>query len=111
MPQNFIPSYARAAKLASIFSPHSPLHDGAVIVQDDRVAAAACFLPLTVNPKLSKELGSRHRAAIGLTEDTDAMVIVVSEEDGTISLVREGKITRDVDAATLRTTLQRLLVE
>ena len=68
--------------LVSIFQPSSPLHDGAVIVQDDRVAAAACFLPLTVNPKLSKELGSRHRAAIGLTEENDAVAIVVSEETG-----------------------------
>src|SRR3954463_14515075 len=66
----------------SIFQPKSPLHDGAVIVQDDRVAAAACFLPLTVNPKLSKELGSRHRAAIGLTEENDSIAIVVSEETG-----------------------------
>ena len=68
--------------LLSIFQPDSPLHDGAVIVQDDRVAAAACFLPLTVNPKLSKELGSRHRAAIGLTEENDSVAIVVSEETG-----------------------------
>ena len=68
--------------LLSIFQPSSPLHDGAVIVQDDRVAAAACFLPLTVNPKLSKELGSRHRAAIGLTEENDSVAIVVSEETG-----------------------------
>src|SRR3977135_299053 len=66
--------------LVSIFQPSSPLHDGAVIVQTDRIAAAACFLPLTVNPKLSKELGSRHRAAIGLTEENDSVAIVVSEE-------------------------------
>src|SRR5438093_13235344 len=66
--------------ILSIFQPSSPLHDGAVIVQDDRVAAAACFLPLTVNPKLSKELGSRHRAAIGLTEENDSVAIVVSED-------------------------------
>src|SRR5262249_32863418 len=68
--------------LLSIFQRTSPLHDGAVIVQDDRVAAAACFLPLTVNPKLSKELGSRHRAAIGLTEENDSVAIVGSEEPG-----------------------------
>ena len=73
--------------LVSIFQPASPLHDGAVIVQEDRVAAAACFLPLTVNPRLSRELGTRHRAAIGLTEENDAVAIVVSEETGQISMV------------------------
>ena len=84
--------------LLSIFQPTSPLHDGAVIVQDDRIAAAACFLPLTVNPKLSKELGSRHRAAIGLTEENDAVAVVVSEETGAISLVADGEIERGLDA-------------
>ena len=83
--------------LVSIFQPTSPLHDGAVIVQDDRIAAAACFLPLTVNPRLSKELGSRHRAAIGLTEENDAVAIVVSEETGSISLVVDGQIERGLD--------------
>src|SRR6266581_9436884 len=77
--------------LLSIFQLSSPLHDGAVIVQDDKVAAAACFLPLTVNPKLSKELGSRHRAAIGLTEENDAVALVVSEETGSISVVVDGQ--------------------
>jgi diadenylate cyclase len=96
--------------LASIFMPSSPIHDGALIVQQGRITAAGCFLPLTANPSVSKTLGTRHRAAIGLTEETDAVVVVVSEEDGAVSLVREGKITRDVDAGTLRTTLQRLLV-
>src|SRR6478609_4389349 len=80
--------------LITIFQTASPLHDGAVIVQDDRIAAAACFLPLTVNPKLSKELGSRHRAAIGLTEENDAVAIVISEETGGISMVAEGQIER-----------------
>src|SRR6184192_1739129 len=88
--------------LQSIFLPSSPLHDGAVIVQEDRVAAAACFLPLTVNPRLSKELGSRHRAAIGLTEENDAVAIVVSEETGSISIVADGDIQRGLDADTLR---------
>ena len=97
--------------VTSIFLPDSPIHDGALIVQNGRITAAGCFLPLTANPNVSKTLGTRHRAAIGLTEETDAVVIVVSEEDGTISLAREGKITRDVDGATLRTTLQRLLAE
>src|SRR5260370_38199143 len=77
--------------LLSIFQHDSPLHDGAVIVQDDRIAAAACFLPLTVNPKLSKELGSRHRAAIGLTEEKDSLPSVVSEEAGLISVVADGQ--------------------
>jgi diadenylate cyclase len=92
----------------SIFLRSSPLHDGALVIQDGRIVAAACFLPLTSNPGVSKTLGTRHRAAIGLTEETDAVVIVVSEEEGTISLVREGRITRDLDAATLRSTLQQL---
>jgi diadenylate cyclase len=96
--------------VASIFIPGSPIHDGALIIQHGRITAGGCFLPLTTNPTVSKTLGTRHRAAIGLTEETDALAIVVSEEDGMVSLVREGKITRDVDAGTLRTTLQRLLV-
>jgi uncharacterized protein (TIGR00159 family) len=95
--------------LHSIFLTSSPMHDGAVIIQDGRLTAAGCFLPLTANPNVSKTLGTRHRAAIGLTEETDAVVIACSEEEGKISLVREGKITRDVDAGTLRTTLQQIL--
>jgi diadenylate cyclase len=97
--------------LQSIFLPTSPLHDGAVIVQDDRVAAAACFLPLTVKPRLSKELGSRHRAAIGLTEENDAVAIVVSEETGAISLVVDGQIERGLDAAVLRARLRSLILQ
>lgn len=96
--------------LLSIFQPSSPLHDGAVIVQDDRVAAAACFLPLTVNPKLGKELGSRHRAAIGLTEENDAVAIVVSEETGSISLVSDGQIERGLSADELRARLRLLIL-
>ena len=88
--------------LISIFNPGTPLHDGAVILQGNRVAAAACFLPLTVNPALSRELGSRHRAAIGVTEDTDALAVVVSEETGIISLVTGGHIRRELDARTLK---------
>ena len=97
--------------LLSIFQRDSPLHDGAVIVQDDRVAAAACFLPLTVNPKLSKELGSRHRAALGLTEENDAVAIVVSEETGSISMVAEGQIERGLDGETLRARLRSLVLQ
>ncbi|OFV88222.1 MAG: TIGR00159 family protein [Acidobacteria bacterium RBG_16_68_9] len=96
--------------IRSVFLPSSPIHDGALIVRKGRVAAAGCFLPLTTNPNVSKTLGTRHRAAIGLTEETDAVVVVVSEEEGSISLVSEGRITRDLDAGTLRSTLQKLLV-
>jgi uncharacterized protein (TIGR00159 family) len=95
--------------LQSIFQFKTPLHDGAVIIQQGRITAAGCFLPLTSNPNVLKTLGTRHRAAIGLTEETDAVVIVVSEEDGKISLVQGGRITRDVDIGTLRTTLQQVL--
>lgn len=91
--------------LVNVFSPGTPLHDGAVILQGNRVAAAACFLPLTVNPELSRQLGSRHRAAIGVTEDTDALAVVVSEETGTISLVSGGRIRRELDARTLKQAL------
>jgi len=78
--------------LVSIFRPGSPLHDGAVIIEGSRVAAAGCFLPLSLNPTLSKQLGSRHRAAIGITEDSDCLVVAVSEETGSISLASAGKI-------------------
>src|SRR3954454_11399395 len=97
--------------LQSIFLRESPLHDGAVIVQEDRVAAAACFLPLTVNPKLSKELGSRHRAAIGLTEENDAVAIVISEETGSISVVVDGRIERGLDSDQLRARLRSLVLQ
>jgi diadenylate cyclase len=97
--------------ILSIFQTSSPLHDGAVIVQDDRVAAAACFLPLTVNPKLAKELGSRHRAAIGLTEENDAIAIVVSEETGIISIVSDGQIERDLSVDALRSRLRSLVLQ
>lgn len=91
--------------LVNVFHPATPLHDGAVIVQSNRVAAAACFLPLTVNPELSRTLGSRHRAAIGLSEDTDAVAVVVSEETGAVSLVEDGKIRRGLDGPALRRAL------
>jgi uncharacterized protein (TIGR00159 family) len=95
--------------LASIFQPGSPLHDGAVIIQGERIAAAACFLPLSVNPRLSKDLGTRHRAALGLTEENDALAIVVSEETGSISLVIGGDIERGISADRLRASLRDLL--
>jgi diadenylate cyclase len=97
--------------LLSIFHPSSPLHDGAVIVQNDRIAAAACFLPLTVNPRLAKELGSRHRAAIGLTEENDAIAIVVSEESGLISIVADGQIERGLTVDALKTRLRSLVLQ
>ena len=95
--------------LLSVFQPDSPLHDGAVIVQENRVAAAACFLPLTVNPRLGTQLGSRHRAAIGLSEEADAVALVVSEEMGTISLALDGQIETDVKSEQLRFRLEALM--
>jgi diadenylate cyclase len=95
--------------LVSIFQKESPLHDGAVIVQKDRVAAAACFLPLTVNPLLARHLGTRHRAAIGLTEENDAVAIIVSEETGNISIALDGKLEGPFDAARLKVRLKTLI--
>jgi len=97
--------------LQSIFLPSSPLHDGAVIVQDDRVAASRCFLPLTVNPKLSKELDRRHRAAIGLTEENDSVAIVISEETCSVSIVVDGQIERGLDSDQLRARLRELVLQ
>jgi diadenylate cyclase len=91
--------------LATIFRPSAPLHDGAVIVQKDRIAAAACFLPLSMNPLLSTQLGTRHRAGIGITEETDAIAVIVSEETGAISLAIAGKIERDLTVDQLRERL------
>ncbi|MFP5379357.1 MAG: diadenylate cyclase CdaA [Vicinamibacteria bacterium] len=96
--------------LVSIFQEGSPLHDGAVILQGERVAAAACFLPLTVNPRLTRDLGSRHRAAIGVTEENDAVAIVVSEETGDVSLVMDGDIERGIGPEQLRGRLRTLVV-
>jgi diadenylate cyclase len=95
--------------LVTIFHPGSALHDGAVIIQENRVAAAACFLPLTVNPKISRELGTRHRAAIGLTEEGDAVAVIVSEETGSISVAIDGRIDRHLSPEDLRARLRSLL--
>src|SRR6478672_2396214 len=95
--------------LLTIFKPGSPLHDGAVILQEGRVAAAACFLPLTVNPRLSRELGTRHRAAIGLTEESDAAAVVVSEESGLISVALSGTMERALSPEQLRERLRGLI--
>jgi len=95
--------------LATIFRPSAPLHDGAVIVQRDRIAAAACFLPLSMNPVLSTQLGTRHRAGIGITEETDAVAVIISEETGTISLAVGGTIDRELTVERLRERLGHLL--
>jgi diadenylate cyclase len=95
--------------LVSIFNRESPLHDGAVVVRRHRVAAASCFLPLTLNPRLSRDLGTRHRAALGVTEDTDAVAVVVSEESGLISIVQRGEIKRGLDAPKLRAAISQAL--
>ena len=96
--------------LANIFSPDTPLHDGAAIIQQDRIAAAACFLPLSFDPELSTELGTRHRAALGVTTETDALAVVVSEETGTISVAVDGELIRGLDAKNLRNTLYQYLI-
>ena len=95
--------------LITIFRPSAPLHDGAVIVQKGRIAAAACFLPLSMNPVLSTQYGTRHRAAIGITEETDAVSVVVSEETASISIAVGGSIERDIAVEYLRERLSELL--
>ena len=96
--------------LLTIFARNTPLHDGAVIVQKDRLAAAACFLPLTTSASVSIEHGTRHRAAIGITEETDAAVVVISEETGRISIARGGRLTGDLTLRELRNQLFELLL-
>jgi diadenylate cyclase len=97
--------------LMNVFTPNTPLHDGAVIVADYRIRAAACILPLTDNPNLSMELGTRHRAALGISEISDCVAVVVSEETGTISLAMGGAITRNLNPEALRTMLAGSLLE
>ncbi len=96
--------------LTTIFQPGAPMHDGAVIVQENRVAAAACFLPLTISPSFDRELGTRHRAAIGVTEESDAVAVVVSEERGEVSLAVDGRIERGLTPERLRARLQELVL-
>lgn len=91
--------------LVTIFNPATPLHDGAVVIRNERLAAASVFLPLTKNPEISRELGTRHRAAIGITEGTDAISLVVSEETGLITYVDGGRLVRNIDTPTLRKLL------
>lgn len=95
--------------LLNIFIPNTPLHDGAVLIRNDKIMAAGCFLPLTENPNLSKELGTRHRAALGITEQSDAVSIIVSEETGVISVAVEGKLTRYLDIMTFKEMIKSLL--
>ncbi|MFA6940446.1 MAG: diadenylate cyclase CdaA [Clostridiaceae bacterium] len=98
-----------SALLENIFVVNTPLHDGAVIIRNDRIAAAGCFLPLTTHDDLSKSLGTRHRAALGISENSDCIVIVVSEETGTISLAVNGSLTRNYDKDKLKDILIRIL--
>jgi diadenylate cyclase len=91
--------------LVTIFNPSTPLHDGAVVIQNERIAAASVFLPLTKNPEISRELGTRHRAAIGITEGSDAISVVVSEETGLITFVEDGYVHRNIDTHQLRRLL------
>ncbi len=95
--------------LVTIFNTHTPLHDGAVIISNHRVAAACCFLPLTQNPLISRELGTRHRAAIGMTEDSDAFALIISEETGVISFAIDGRLKRNLDGPHLRRLIQQAM--
>lgn len=97
--------------LINIFIPNTPLHDGAVIIKKDKIAAAGCFLPLTGDNTLSKELGTRHRAAIGMGEKSDAFIIIVSEETGIISLVENGVLSRHMDTETLKESIYNLYIK
>lgn len=97
--------------IMNIFMPDTPLHDGAIIIRENKIKAAACFLPLTDNPNLSKELGTRHRAALGITEVSDSIAVVVSEESGKISFALNGGLTRNLTSDTLRKALNKNLLE
>lgn len=93
----------------SVFLPHSPIHDGALVIQKGRVTAVRCLLPLSSNPNLRKTWGTRHRAALGVTEETDAVAIVISEQEGTVALVVGGNVTENLDGVRLRSALRDLL--
>jgi diadenylate cyclase len=96
--------------LINIFIPNTPLHDGAVIIQKNNVAAAACYLPLSESPFISKELGTRHRAALGISEVTDSVTVIVSEETGSISLTKNGELHRDLNLTTFKDLLSNELL-
>lgn len=108
-----VPLDARVSKelLMSIFHPTSPIHDGAVVIRGNRVVAAGCFLPITLGSDLSKSLGTRHRAGIGISEETDAVSIIVSEETGTISMSIGSRLETHIDMGTLRDILTDLFTE
>lgn len=106
-----IDSQITAQMIGTIFYEGTPLHDGAVIVRGDKLYAAGCVLPLTQNKELNKELGTRHRAGIGITENSDALVIIVSEETGIISIAQNGKLTRFLDGKTIEKKLLNLYFE
>ncbi|HOW96458.1 MAG TPA: diadenylate cyclase CdaA [Kiritimatiellia bacterium] len=97
--------------LASIFYPHTPLHDGGVLIRGNRLVAAGCMFPLSAREEFSKALGTRHRAAVGLTEETDALVVVISEETGTISVAYKGRLSRGLDEERLRRMLSAVLLK
>ncbi len=104
-----IDAYVSRELIISIFNPSSPLHDGAIIISDNKIVSAGCFFPLDTDPYLERSLGTRHRAALGISSETDAVVVVVSEETGIISLAFEGEMRRGLDAASLNRTLLKLL--
>ncbi|MBD3426114.1 MAG: TIGR00159 family protein [Candidatus Omnitrophica bacterium] len=105
-----IDSTVTSELINTIFDPSTPLHDGGVIVSEQRIEAAACLFPLTQNPEVPKTMGTRHRAALGLSEDTDSVIIVVSEETGGISIAVGGKMTRDIESKSLSRVLERVYV-
>jgi uncharacterized protein (TIGR00159 family) len=95
--------------LESVFLPHSPIHDGALVIQQGRVTAVRCLLPLSTNPHLKQSWGTRHRAALGVTEETDAVAVVISEQEGAVTLVVAGNVTENVDGTRLRSALHDLI--
>jgi diadenylate cyclase len=105
-----IASFVTSELLETIFTPPTPLHDGAVLIRGNQLVAAGCILPLTTNPRLAANLGTRHRAALGVTEETDTVVIVVSEETRSVSIAMDGQLKMNVDPAALRSELARLFV-
>lgn len=104
-----IDAEAGAYMIKNIFFNKAPMHDGALIIRNNRLYSAGCFLPLSMNPEIVKDLGTRHRAGIGMSENSDAVVVIVSEETGTISLAVDGRMTRDYDSITLKRELVKLL--
>ena len=99
-----------ASLIENIFYPNTPLHDGAVIIRNDKIYTAGCLLPLTSNTNLSRELGTRHRAALGMSEVSDAMIIIVSEETGKISIASNGNLTRNLNGETLANAIERAIL-